>query len=49
MVKVKIIIDYEYEPEKKCRWKIKQEGNETLDNENLIYLLQNIVGDLAYA
>ena len=49
MLKVKIIIEFEYEEEKICSWKIKQEGIETLDNENLIYLLQNIVGELAYA
>jgi hypothetical protein len=46
-MKGKVIIDFEYDDNtSRCSWDIKQEGIDTLDNENLIYLLQHVVGEL---
>jgi len=46
MLKGKVIIDFEYDEVKKCSWNIQQEGENELNNENLIYLLQHITGEL---
>ena len=46
MLKGKVIIDFEYDEVKKCSWNIQQEGEDELDKENLIYLLQHVAGEL---
>ena len=46
MLKGKVIISFEYDGVKECSWDIQQEGKDELDNENLIYLLQHIAGEL---
>ena len=46
MLKGTVIISFEYDEVKKCSWDIQQEGKDELDNENLIYLLQHIAGEL---
>ena len=46
MLKGKVIIDFEYDGVKECSWNIQQEGEEKLDKENLIYLLQHVAGEL---
>ena len=45
-MKGKVIISFEYEEENECSWDLKQEGEDKLDNENLVNLLQHIVGEL---
>ena len=40
------VIDFEYDENSRCSWNINQEGIDTLDDENLIYLLQHVVGEL---
>jgi len=45
-MKGKVVIDFEYDEKSKCNWDIKQEGKDNLNNENLVYLLQHIVGEL---
>lgn len=46
-MKGKVIIDFEYDENTRCSWDMKQEGIDKLDNENLVYLLQHIAGELA--
>ena len=46
-IKGKVIINFEYDEENERNWDLKQEGKNNLDNENLVYLLQHIVGELA--
>ena len=48
MLKGKVIINYMYDEEKECSWDIQQEGKDELDNENLIYLLEHIAGELMH-
>ncbi|MBN1280092.1 MAG: hypothetical protein JXA00_00415 [Candidatus Thermoplasmatota archaeon] len=43
----KVIIHFEYDEEnEKCRWDLKQEGRDQLDNENLIFLFQHVISEL---
>jgi hypothetical protein len=42
----RIIINFEYDEESKCNWDIKQDGTDKLDNENLVYLFQHIIGEI---
>lgn len=42
----KVVIDYEQTDDGKCSWKFKQEGNEELDNNDLVYLLENVIRDI---
>jgi len=47
MLKGKAIVYFEYdETEEKCRWDLKQEGKDTLDNDDLILLFQHVIGEL---
>ena len=46
-MKGKVVIDFEYTEDNRCSWDINQEGINKLDNENLVYLLQHVVGELA--
>jgi len=44
----KVIIDFEYdENSNSCSWDINQEGIDKLDNENLLFLLQHVIGELS--
>jgi hypothetical protein len=45
MKKGKIIIDYRSN-NGNCDWRVSQEGPNELDNENLVFLLENVIGDL---
>ncbi len=45
-MKGKVVIDYEQTDDEKCSWKFKQEGNEELDNDDLVYLLENVIRDI---
>jgi hypothetical protein len=46
MMKGKIIINYESDEEGDCRWDIKQEGKDKLDNENMISLFEHIIREI---
>jgi len=47
MMKGRVIIDFERdEVKEKCNYNLKQEGNDTLDNEDLINLLKHVIGEL---
>ena len=47
MMNGKVIIDFKYDDDtSECSWNINQEGGDTLNNENLIFLLQHIIGEL---
>jgi hypothetical protein len=47
MLQGKVIIHFEYDEEnEKCRWDLKQEGKDTLSNDDLILLFQHVVGEL---
>ena len=48
MITAKIIIDFQYDEENKCRWNLTQQGKDKLNNEDVIYLLQHIIGELVY-
>jgi hypothetical protein len=45
MMKGRVIIDFESE-EGKCNFDIKQEGKDTLDDENLISLFEHIIREM---
>ena len=45
-MKGKVVIDYEQTDEGKCSWKFKQEGNDELDNNDLVYLLETVIRDI---
>ena len=43
----RVIIDFNYdEVKEKCHWDLKQEGKDTLPNEELIFLFQHLIGEL---
>lgn len=47
MLQGKVIIDFEYDEEKeKCHWKLKQDGKDTLSNDDVIHLLQHCIAEL---
>jgi len=47
MLQGKVIINFEYDEKKeKCSWDLKQDGKDTLNKENLIFLFQHLVGEL---
>jgi len=46
MRKGRLVIDFESNEEGDCRFNIHQEGNDHLDNDNLISLFEHILGDL---
>jgi hypothetical protein len=47
MLQGKVIITFEYdEKTEKCSWDLKQEGKDTLDKDDLVFLLQHCVGEL---
>lgn len=47
MLQGKVIINFEYDEKKeKCSWDLKQEGKDTLNKENLIFLFQHLIGEL---
>lgn len=47
MLKGKVTINFEYDEQKeKCSWDLKQEGKDTLDKDDLVFLLQHCVGEL---
>jgi len=45
-MKGKVVIDYEQTDDGKCSWNFKQEGNEELGNDDLVYLLENVIRDI---
>ena len=46
-MKGRVIIDFERdEEEEKCSYNLKQEGKDTLDNDDLISLLKHVIGEL---
>ena len=41
------IINFEYDEKKeKCSWDLNQEGKDTLNKDNLIFLFQHFIGEL---
>jgi len=46
MIKGRVVIDFQYDEKSKCSWNLQQKGKDILDNENLIYLFQHVVGEL---
>ena len=44
----KVVIDFEYSNDNKCSWDIKQIGEENIDKETLVHLLQHIAGELVF-
>jgi len=46
MLKGRIIIDFEADEEGECNYSIKQEGEDKLDNENLVSLFEHIIREL---
>ena len=46
MMKGRVIIDFESDEKEKCEYKIQQTGKDTLNNENLIFLLEHIISEL---
>ena len=47
MLQGRVVIDFSYdEKNEKCNWKLKQEGKDTLPDEELIYLFQHLIGEL---
>jgi len=46
-MKGRVIIDFERDEEKEtCDYTLKQEGKDTLDNDDLINLLKHVIGEL---
>ena len=45
-MKGRIVIDYEQTDDGKCSWNFNQEGNTELDNNDLVYLFENIIRDI---
>ena len=46
MLKGRVIIDFEADEEGECSWNIRQEGKDTLNDENLISLFEHIIREL---
>jgi len=46
MMKGRVIIDFESHDDGTCDWKIKQEGQDKLDDETLIVLFEHIMRDI---
>jgi len=46
MKKGKVIIDFEADEIGECNWNITQEGENTLENKDVISLLETVLGDL---
>ncbi|MBN2599647.1 MAG: hypothetical protein JXA75_03815 [Candidatus Thermoplasmatota archaeon] len=46
MLQGTVIIDFEYDEEKEeCRWDLKQEGKDTLSNEDVVHLLRHCIAE----
>jgi len=45
-MKGKVVINFEHTEDGKCEWNVKQEGNDKLSNDDLLYLLETVMRDV---
>jgi len=45
-MKGKVVINYEHTDDGDCKWDIFQEGENELNNDDLIFLLESVVRDV---
>ena len=45
-MKGKVVINFEQTEDGKCEWNINQEGDDKLSNDDILYLLENVMRDV---